>query len=48
MALKSAPTRCCALPLPELAKSIFPGCAFAAATSSRTEATGSCGFTTST
>src|SRR5688572_31920922 len=48
MELNSAPTRCCALPLPELAKSILPGCALAAAISSRTELTFSfCGFTTS-
>ena len=46
--LKSAPTRCWALPLPELAKSILPGCALAAVMSSFTELTGSfCGFTTS-
>jgi hypothetical protein len=48
MELNKAPTRCWALPLPELAKSIFPGCDLASATSSRTEPTGTfCGLTTS-
>ncbi len=48
MYMKSSVTRCCALPLPELAKSILPGCFFAAAISSFTEFTPSEGCTTRT
>src|SRR2546430_16829231 len=48
MYMNSSVTRCCAPPLPELAKSILPGSFFAAAISSFTEFTPSEGCTTST
>ncbi len=46
MALKSSPARCGVLPLPEPAKPISPGRAFAAAISSATERTASDGCAT--